>query len=56
MNMSDNFHMTIAKFETLKDGSHGHNALNRITRNPSFRVWLVAVEESKVSDLIPING
>jgi hypothetical protein len=51
MNMSDDFHMTIAKFETLRDGRAGPNTLHDITRDESFRVWLVAVEESKVSDL-----
>jgi hypothetical protein len=51
MNMSDDFHMTIAKFETLRDGRAGPNALHDIQRDVSFRVWLVAVEESKVGDL-----
>ena len=51
MNMSDDFHMTIAKFETLKDGNPGPNALNRITRSQQFQVWLVAVDENKMNNL-----
>jgi hypothetical protein len=52
MNMSDNFRMRTAKFETLADGRAGPNALNRIERNQNFRLWLVAVEASKVNNLV----
>jgi hypothetical protein len=51
MNMSDNFEMKIAKFENLANGSAGPNAITRVTREQWFRIWLVAVEESKVNDL-----
>jgi hypothetical protein len=48
MNMSDSFGPKIAK---SADGSAGQNMLNRIERDQRFRVWLVAVEESKVGTL-----
>jgi hypothetical protein len=51
MNMSDNFKWKISKFENLANGSAGPNALTQIRRAQYFRVWLVAVEESKVGNL-----
>ena len=49
--MSDNFTMTIPKFETLADGSAGPNFLTRIYRDQWFQLWLAAIEISKVNDL-----
>jgi hypothetical protein len=47
LSMSDHFQMTVAKFETLADGKDGPNMLNRIERNQSFSLWLVAVDVNK---------
>ncbi len=46
-NMSDFFVPGIAKFETLANHNAGPNQLTRITRDQSFRLWLVAVAVSQ---------
>ncbi len=48
--MSDHFEPTVAKFETLANGTAGPKTLNRIQRDQSFRLWLVAVEINKADE------
>jgi hypothetical protein len=48
--MSDRFEPRVAKFEILVNGTAGQRMLNRIQRNQSFRLWLVAVDVNKADE------